>query len=445
MSEKPKMTMAELKRLYCSVYYLEETMILDVIVATAIATRIGGDPIWLMIIGGPSSGKSELCNTLNKIPFVHPVSSMTENTFLSNMRLNDGKEASLLHRIGPKGMIVMKDYTSILSMRPEKREIIVSQMREIYDGKLVKEAGNGKSEKWEGKINWIGAVTESVYIKEDESAGMGRRTINYVMPLQDRRETTLRAKDNNSDINYKREMIQDAFAEYIMERCQHLEGNLPELPEDMSEELIDLADFITLVRTPVERNFKGELVLVPAPEMPMRVFQMLVTITKVLMAENKGEITPDIRKIVRRLAFDSIPKQRRLTMEVLAKYERVTAKGAAQALRYPTETIRKWLENVNVLGICERVQVSGLNADNFVLNEKYQKVMETYGGVTRRNESLDDPDTDNDPQESRIIQPGWSAPKYKNQSQPTVDDPGELKELQRMAKEQLDSLWGIST
>lgn len=120
------MTLQELKQLYKDVFYLEDDMILDVILAVAISSKLGGDPIWLLIIGGSSSGKSELINTLNKVPFNTPISSMTENTFLSSMRSFDGKEMSLLHRIGTSGMITMKDYTSILSMRSEKRDLIVS-------------------------------------------------------------------------------------------------------------------------------------------------------------------------------------------------------------------------------------------------------------------------------------------------------------------------------
>ena len=438
--------MQDLKDLYCSVFYLEETMILDIIVAIAISSRSGGDPTWLLIIGGPSSGKSELVNTLGKVPFIHQVSSMTENTFLSNMRLSNGQEASLLHRIGPKGMIIMKDYTSILAMRQEKRDIIISQMREIYDGHLTKEAGNGKSEKWAGKINWIGAVTESIYIHEDESSGMGRRTINYVMPLQDRRETTVRAMHNNTDIEEKRIMIQEAFAEYINDRVAELAGKLPELPDDFSEEIIDLSDFVTLVRTPVERNYQGELTLVPAPEMPMRVFQMLNMLAKTLVAENGGVVIDNIRTIIRRLAFDSIPKQRRLTMNLLAKYDSITSKGTAHELRYPTETIRKWLENVNVLGICERVASISGGPDTWVLNEKYREIMDKYGNIKRENKALDDP-KDGYEEKREYIQPGWGASKYRiGAEQPGIsDDPGERKELQRIANEQAEDLWGIAS
>lgn len=413
------------------VFLLKESMILDVIVALGINGKMPhSDGLWILIIGPSSSGKSELVNTLNKVPFVFPISNLTENTFLSNMKLGEGKEASLLHRIGKLGVITMKDYTSILSMNPKKRETIVGQMREIYDGRMDKLAGNGNNEHWDGKINWLGASTESVYMAEDETAGMGRRTINYIMPNQDRRETTLRSQANNHDIIAKREMIQDAFADYIISHINNLPMELPQLPDELANELVDIADFMTWARSPTTRNFKGELVLVPDPEMPMRAFSMLMTIARVLYYIHTVEGTleeelDNIKKIIHKLAFDSIPKQRTLVLTLLAKYQRLTTKGTAQILRYPTETVRAWLENINVLGICERTGGETGDGesgpDSWTMVEKFRDIMVRYGGVEPLNTDL--LATSEKSLGYNDIQPAWMANQYNK-----PDDPGQIKE-----------------
>jgi len=434
MELKIKDKIDELKKIYKDVFYLEEDMILNVIVAITVAAKLEGDPIWLLIIGGPSSGKSELCQSLGTIPFVHSVSTLSENTFLSNMPSSGGKENSLLHRIGPKGVLVMKDYTSILSMRAEKRDVIISQMREIYDGAISKESGNGKSESWKGKLNWIGAVTESVYLKEDESAGMGRRTINYVMPSQDRRKTTMRAVKNNKDSKEKRDRIQAIFNETIMEIVENLiDKPLPDISEEFTEELVDLADFITEVRSPTERNFRGELVLVPSSEMPMRVFQMFLTLARILILLNDGEVTDEIRGILYKIAMDSIPKPRRLALGLLAQYDKITTKGAAQLIRYPTETMRTWLENVNVLGICER-KTTGLNMvgpDTWVMNEPYRTMMLKYDHLERINDVLADKSEEVSPS-SNEINPLWLS------RMASTDDPGQIKEMNEGVQKAFD-------
>ena len=419
----------ELKTVYKDVFYLEEDMILNVIIAITVAAKLEGDPIWLLIIGGPSSGKSELCQSLCTVPFVHSVSTLSENTFLSNMPSGNGKENSLLHRIGPKGVLVMKDYTSILSMRAEKRDVIISQMREIYDGAISKESGNGQSQSWAGKLNWIGAVTESVYLKEDESAGMGRRTINYVMPKQDRKKTTMRAVENNKDSKEKREKIQTIFNETVMYIVENLvDKPMPDISPELTEELVDLADFITEVRSPTERNFRGELVLVPSSEMPMRVFQMFLTLTRMLILLNDGEVTDEIRGILYKIAMDSIPKQRRLSLQLLAQYDKITTKGSATILRYPTETMRTWLENVNVLGICERKTTPGVGGpDVWVMNEPYRSMMIKYDNLERINTVLADKSEEVTPS-SNEINPLWIS------KMAGTDDPGQIKEINEGAQ-----------
>lgn len=427
-------SLKQIKELYTSVFYMEEVMIIDIILALTISTKLQGDPIWLMIIGGSSSGKSELINMLNKVKFNHAISSMTENTFLSNMKLQDGKEASLLHRIGSNGMITMKDYTSILSMRSEKREIIVSQMREIFDGALTKESGNGQTQKWKGKINWIGAVTDSIYIKEGESAGMGRRALNYVMPQQDRMKMLDAASKNTSDIEKKRDDIQNAVKSFIEYKLSTLTGELPALEDSILQKLKDLANFITIARTPTERNFRGELILVPDSEGPMRAFSMLKKLMEVMVYNSdEGMCTEEHFQIIKKIAFDSIPKQRTIPLKVLTAHKNATKKAIAMKVNYPTDTIGTWLEDLNVVNIVTRR--AGPSGDIWSLKEEYVPLLMEQYKVTQVNDTLIDEneesfDTDGE------IQPTW----FKSKVDKGIDDKGELKDIQKSVDTMFDEL-----
>src|SRR3990167_7670461 len=105
--------MNEIKQRFQELFYFEDTAVLDLVFATVISTYVKSmKPIWLLIIGPSSGGKSEIINLLFKLNFVHEVSDMTENTLLSGM-YSKGEEASLLIRIGNIGVIAMKDFTSI--------------------------------------------------------------------------------------------------------------------------------------------------------------------------------------------------------------------------------------------------------------------------------------------------------------------------------------------
>jgi hypothetical protein len=64
----------------------------------------------------------------------------------------------LLREIGERGVLVIKDVTSILSMNRDLRTQVLGALREIHDGSWVRKAGTdgGVSIPWEGRIVVIG-------------------------------------------------------------------------------------------------------------------------------------------------------------------------------------------------------------------------------------------------------------------------------------------------
>ncbi len=421
-------TLYDIKQYYREVFLIEDDTILDMVIGLAISAKLAGDPIWLLIIGASSSGKTEIVNILTKISFVHPISTMTDNTLLSGMKSSNGSENSMLHRIGNRGMIVMKDYTSVLSMRSEKRDAIVSQFREVFDGEISKQTGNGNSTSWKGKINWVGCVTDSVYIKEGESAGMGRRTINYVMPQPDaymRKQITKRATQNIKDIDAKREKLQDMTKEFVMRKISELTvSSMQALPEDVMEDLIDIADFMTVSRTPTERNFRDELVLVPDAEMPMRSFKALYQAAQGMIAASEQEtLSKEQRNLLFKLAIDSIPKQRRLMLNILSTYPSCSKKGAALALGYPTETVAKWLEDLNVLGVCDRKPDYSTMTDYFTMRPMYAELYRKNTGL----ELVSDKPLVGNEDDSTPTKQGYAVSGYGG-----YDDRGRMAEIKAM-------------
>ncbi len=140
-----------------------------------------GDPIWLILIGPSSSGKSQVLRPLSLTDnkFLHRVDDLTENTFLSAMA---GADKSLLTKIGKHGMIVISDLTVLFSKSSEARSTILSQFRMIYDGEMTKHAGNlPEPLKWEGYVGILAGSTPSIYVNFEEVADMGERFIYYRM------------------------------------------------------------------------------------------------------------------------------------------------------------------------------------------------------------------------------------------------------------------------
>jgi len=410
MDKMSKITsIKQLVDLYTSIYYLEDTSIIPLVCAVALSNKLPGDPIWLMIVGGSSSGKSEIVNAITALPFVHEISMLTPNTLLSGMKAKGGKETSLLLRIPRSSVIVMKDFTTILSMNKEDQQAIMGQFREMYDGKMSKDTGTGDTLKWEGKITLLAGVTEKIHAVSAKFDGMGTRAINYTMVPQDRMKTARRSVVIAKGIKQHREDIRQAFKEYIEYILPIIVDKEYTVDEVTSQKILNVSDFAALARSPVERDFQGKMALVLSPEMPMRMSNQLHLFASVFMAMEDGKLLPEYERIIYKVAIDCIPKGRRMVAERLAQFDKVTTKALAMDLNYETDRIGMWLGELNVLGICKRDSGRGPRGDIWEMNEPFRTIMLEYGQLNREVGILETAEEESNAEISRRVDEEWDS------------------------------------
>lgn len=393
------MTIDQLKDEFKKLFFIKDDFVIDLLIATVISTHyIHHDPIWLMIVGAPSSGKTELINSLLKIKFVHPISDMTENTLLSGMN-NTVNEPSFLLQMGSFGCIVMKDFTSILSMREEKRKTIIAQFRDVHDGQFDKKTGNGKNPKWKGKANFIGGVTEAIYLYSDEIASMGQRNIYYVLPEMtdaERIETSRVARANRSKegIRLKRIHLQDMVLEYVEEILGKLPDILPEVPKDISENIFELANFVSKASSGTQRDYQGVVEFATSITLPMRISEEIHMVAEMFLIMYGGKIPKEQEEGLYKVALDIIPKQKRMALNILSSYTAASTKGIAMHIKYPTIPVLKWLEDLNMLGIVERKHLlksegGDGRVDSWFLLPEYKTLMLKYDkSIKQENKEL---------------------------------------------------------
>ena len=110
---------------------------LNATLATAAVERLDGDPLWLLVISGSGNAKTETVQALAGGGATVTSTISSDGALLSaSPRKDRGKDATggLLRKMGDRGVLVIKDVTSILSANRDTRATVLAAMREVYDG-----------------------------------------------------------------------------------------------------------------------------------------------------------------------------------------------------------------------------------------------------------------------------------------------------------------------
>lgn len=403
----------DLQKEFDRTFLLEDKGILGLIVDTVIANQMDNDPVWLFLVAPSSGGKSELITSLNDIEqggqkLIYPISDLTTNTFASGQK-KKGKETSLLHKMPSGAIMTFKDFTSMLSKNRDARTEIMGQLREIYDKEYTKRTGTGDDITWRGKVGAIAGATEMVYDFQEDFAAMGDRFIMYSIRQPERRKLLDFVMKNKEDPTFNKEALRQHLRACIKSYIEYILANLKEddaqLSAETKEDIINVADFCTLVRSGVVVDKrKGLVEFVPSAEMPTRMIEQLLAIAAATLARHlseplvgkntphaKGMLTEEEKDVLYKIAFDSIPKKRRMALRKLAQYVGgITTKGLATAINYQTPVVHGWLSQLNGLGICTREHKGGTQGDLWKLNPKYRAIVAKFEKISVEEGTLED-------------------------------------------------------
>jgi hypothetical protein len=161
----------------------------------AIANFCPGEPDIVGIVGASGSGKTEVIRSLGteENDLVFPVSTITEKTLISGYE--DKTNEDLAPRLRGR-LLTIKDFTSILSERDAVRSVIFGQFREMTDGYIYKEYGNGVIKNHQGlHSSVLFASTNAIERYYSMSSKLGQRMI-FLRPRSDPTEAGRRAKAN---------------------------------------------------------------------------------------------------------------------------------------------------------------------------------------------------------------------------------------------------------
>jgi len=152
--------------------------ILDIVMSSAyssLRTDLVEAPLWAVLVGAPSSMKTELVKGLNGLPHIYYLDTLTSNPFASGYVAPKGKKAyDLLDELNDK-CLVIRDMTTLFSLNEDTVKKLLGELVAIYDQEFAKFSATRGKQSYKARFSLLGCITPAALNNH-------RRYINMIGP-----------------------------------------------------------------------------------------------------------------------------------------------------------------------------------------------------------------------------------------------------------------------
>ncbi len=354
----------QLKKSFKEHFYYSDDCSIDLVLGVVAGNHFDSDPCWLHLISPPSGGKTELLNSVFECDETYFLSDFTANALISGYkdppRKSEDDEASddephdysLLPMLDGK-VVVTKDFSLIHDKPSETRAQILAILRDVYDGYASRALGNSAVKGFHARFNYLTGMTPDIE-KSWTLNTLGERFLMYRLQIADRREHARRSLRNANRTSAIRESLQEKVKAFIDSVPKNV---VPALDRDMENRVLDLADLLATCRTYVHRDRNDEMLWLPLPELASRVAKQLLRVGQsVALVRGQSRITDAEFELMRRIALDSLPTNRRCLLLKLCRYgeQSQPLEVFQQDTKLSRTTVRRNLDDLHALGAVTR-------------------------------------------------------------------------------------------
>lgn len=320
---------------------------------------IQGDPLWMHIVSPPSSGKTVILQSLDECDDCVLKSTLKPAALVSGFKLPDGKDPSLIPQLDGK-VLVIKDYTEVLSLDKAERSKVFSHLRDAYDGLVEHIFGNGVLRRYVVHFSMLTGVTPSLYAESE--ASMGERFLIYHMLKgndYDADEVIFHALENTGarDAETKR-LLAETARKYLDLGVTEDEINAAtkSINAPFKRKLVALAQLAASLRGQVKRDaHEDKLLYRPQAEIGTRLAKQLYKLGLALaFLEDDGQVNERVYRILVRVALDTCVGFNLDIVQALAVKGGLTVQELAEITNIPISTIRLRLDDMEMLDVIHR-------------------------------------------------------------------------------------------
>jgi hypothetical protein len=332
-----------------------DTGALDVILCAARGVDLSGTPAWVNNVAGSGCTKTETITPLAAAGARIAGRLSGEAALLSATPDADrapDATGGLLQEVGNNGLLVIKDLTSVLTLNRDTRAGVLSALREVHDGAWVRDVGaeGGRGIPWAGRLVLIAACTTAWDSHYEVISVMGDRWV-IVRQRIDRAEAGGKAISNvGAETRMHRELgsaVRDLLALPV--------GVPPVVDDATAKGLLELSEFVTRTRTPVERDYHGTPLWAHDLEAPTRFPKELIQLARGGLSLGMSQDAAMVVAV--RAASDSVPPRYLAALADLHANPASTVERVKGRTGWPWTSTRRVLEELELLGCVRSSQV----------------------------------------------------------------------------------------
>lgn len=349
-----------------SLLYFPDPSPLYAVCGTLLANVMRGYPVWLMLIGPPESGKTELLRPVASLPGCRECGDLSgKAALLSGTRAKDKADDATggLLRDMPlgsdgkhRGALVMLDFArTVLAADPASARSTLGAIGMLHDQHYQRDIGTdgGRTLSFHGRLGFLAATTDVIDHPEHQQANaeMGERCIYYRYPESDGYHEINSALDN-PDGSGKSERLRELFAAWWVELEIDWNDTAPPRPLTIEEKrrIGSLAQLCARGRSGVQRDRfnHNEVSGVSRSALGPRIAN---TLAQLLRGMERIGCTPhEIEKVLCQCAMDSLPGTRAVALRSIR--DGMSGLGEiADKLRISLNATKRTLEDLKAHGL----------------------------------------------------------------------------------------------
>jgi hypothetical protein len=334
--------------------FFPDRHLLDFICGVICANGFVTEPmVWGVIVEPPAQGKTDLLDGVSALSEAYVLGRVTGATFRSAYKPDEGEEMppKLLDILNGR-LAVWPEFTNVLTMQSADQMRVLTDLREIYDGKAPLVSGSGAQDMWKGRFGLLVGCTGAYDRASSIRQQLGERFIVYRPVLPESEETRVKIKHTRSTPStVKKESVARAFKAW-----RDKVGAIPTLQDvaitDDQYDIVSLLATMTAeARTAVTGNDD------PDPEGPGRLIKQFHALAAgVAVANGRRAITDHDLDVIRRVTQSTMPTSRRRFLKALIELEplRVSFNAMVTRMEAGKKTAYNARDELVALGILEK-------------------------------------------------------------------------------------------